>query len=196
MPHDVVLALITAVVGLVTAAVLALVNSWISARAGVDENLREKRLAVYPALWTASAAFSRWPEQTATRASLEALHDRLRIWYYDEGGLFLSTVARARYGDVQELIAALVAAPGHADGRLNHHRYADLRDTASALRTALTEDLDTRRRRSIMDQRRRHSRHKNFHAQARARIEKAKKDGRAFHLESGPELARTASHSA
>lgn len=184
VPHDLVVALVTGVVGLVTAAVLALVNSAISARAGVDENLRQQRLTVYPALWNASAAFSRWPEQTVTRASLVALHERLRAWYYSEGGLFLSTAARARYGDVQELIAKLLEGHGSADEKLSPDRYTDLMNTASALRTALTEDLDTRRRPSLRERLRRHNRHRRFTSEARERIDVAARDPQTFEARS------------
>ena len=39
MSSDVSLAVITAVLGLLTAGVLALINNWINVRAGVDEDL-------------------------------------------------------------------------------------------------------------------------------------------------------------
>ena len=48
MSPEVLRIVITGVVGLVTAFILALVNSWISARAGTDETLRAERLNVYP----------------------------------------------------------------------------------------------------------------------------------------------------
>jgi hypothetical protein len=171
MSRDLVLAIVTAVLGLLTAGILALVNSAISARAGIDENLRDKRLAVYPALWTVSGAFSRWPEQTVTREALEKLHQDLRSWYYADGGIFLSETARARYGDVQELIAELLKDGGGPHDVLEHASYTDLKLTASAMRTALTEDLNTRRRPSLWQKWQRWRRHRRFAREAKARID-------------------------
>lgn len=51
MAPDLLLTIVTALLGVLTAAILALINSWISTRAGLDENLREQRLRHYPALW-------------------------------------------------------------------------------------------------------------------------------------------------
>lgn len=156
MSSDVSLAVITAVLGLLTAGVLALINNWINVRAGVDEDLRERRLKEYPALWTATGAVSRWPRAVVNRSTLDELHRTLRSWYYAQGGLFLSEQSRARYGDVQQLIAAFLAADdGEATDVLAPIGYTDLMETASVLRVALTQDLDTRRRKSAWDNRRR-----------------------------------------
>lgn len=69
MSPEVLRIVITGVVGLVTAFILALVNSWISARAGTDETLRAERLNVYPALWRITAAISKWPRVDLTWAT-------------------------------------------------------------------------------------------------------------------------------
>ncbi|MGR6320718.1 hypothetical protein Q2K19_22210 [Micromonospora soli] len=164
----------TAVLGLLTAGILALVNSWISARAGIDETLRNQRLEFYPLLWSATAAVSVWPRTVLTRSTLNELHETLRSWYYTKGGLFLSESAQARYGDVQELIAALLTHDGDPDDPLSDGSYTDLMRTASALRTALTEDLDTRRRKSIWERRRRSRGHASAAQAARERITRAK----------------------
>ena len=168
-------ALVTAVLAVLTAAILALVNSWISARAGVDEELRAQRLKVYPTLWQDTKAVSRWPRSVLTRTALEQLHQTLRTWYYTEGGLFLSESARARYGDVQELIAALLGQGGGLPEHvLGENGYADLMVTTSALRTALAEDLDTRRRKSILNTWRRSRWHGSAAKKAQARIRRAR----------------------
>jgi hypothetical protein len=171
---EVTLALVTGLLGLLTAGILALINSWVTSRAGVDENLRSLRLGVYPALWQATSAVSRWPRSQATRASLEALHEEYRSWYYAKGGLFLSETTRARFGDVQELIAMLLSA-GSASPTdvLVEDAYTELMETTSALRTALTEDLDTRRRRSARETRRRARWHLQQARAARVRLVQA-----------------------
>ena len=174
MSTNIFLAIVTGIIGLLSAGILALINSGISARAGIDENLRPQRLKLYPKLWEASGAVSRWPQLDVTRTSLEGLHGTLRSWYYTEGGLFLSERARARYGDVQKLIAALLIHPGPPANILIRGRYTDLMETASALRTTLTEDLDTRRWKSHWEKLRRALWHAWAAHRARKRIKQAK----------------------
>jgi hypothetical protein len=173
---DVSRAIVTAVLGLLTAGILAVINNGINSRAGIDENLRTARLAHYPDLWSQSGAVSRWPRMTVHRSTLEALHRALRSWYYGEGGLFLSAQARERYGELQELIAVLVDAGEDRSARdeLSPASYSHLMETASALRTALTEDLDTRRRKSAWESRRRARWHSQAALSAKERISRAK----------------------
>jgi len=182
---QVVLAILTGLLGLLSAAALALLNSGITARAGIDENLRSERLKAYPALWESSGAVSWWPRQDVPRASLEALHQNLRSWYYSTGGLFLSEAARARYGEVQEHIEALLRHPARATDSLGPTAYDDLFHTASALRTALTQDLDTRRRKSYREERRRARWHAQAAAEAEIRIERAVADPSPFRADAG-----------
>lgn len=192
MSAQVWLAIITGLLGLLTAGFLALLNAWISARAGVDEILRSQRLALYPKLWSTTAAISRWPRVDVTRGSLDELHLALRSWYYAKGGLFLSESARARYGDVQELIDTLLTHTGDPADFLVPDEYTALMQTASALRTALTQDLDTRRRKSFLENRRRARWHRNAAQQAQVRIARAKTSAPMFvgrgHLEHGKRM--------
>jgi hypothetical protein len=180
MSTHILLAIITGVLSLITAAILALVNSWVSTRAGIDENLRAERLQVYPALWSATGAVSRWPRMNVTRGSLGELHETLRSWYYAKGGLFLSESARARYGEVQHLIEALLTAKGDPDAQLAKDAYRDLMETASALRTGITEDLDTRRRKSFREIRRRARWHASAAREANTRIQHARNSTTCF----------------
>jgi hypothetical protein len=149
MSSDLSLAIVTAVLGLLTAGVLALINNWINVRAGRDENLRVLRLQHYPDLWATTEAVSRWrPRTIVDRSGLDDLQRTLGSWYFGQGGLFMSERSAARYGDVQALIAALLAAGTNTAVTyvLIPDRYRDLMETASSLRMSLMDDLDTRRR--------------------------------------------------
>jgi hypothetical protein len=159
MSPEVTVALVTGVLALVSGGALAVVNNAITTRAGIDEKLRDRRQGVYLRLWALTGTVSRWPKQQVTTSTLEDLHSRLRAWYYTEGGLFLSENARDRYGDLQDLIAAVLTHPGDPAALLTKERYADFQDAASILRTALTEDLETRRRQTRSEERRRAARH-------------------------------------
>lgn len=158
---------------LVSAVALALVNSWITARAGIDEELRAQRLTAYPPLWEATSLLSRWPRNDVSREALEDLHREMRGWYYDTGGLFLSERSRARYGEVQELAGALLGVDAAAAATLLPTAYADLMDTASSLRTALTQDLDTRRRTTLVERARRLWWHRRAAREFQGRLRRA-----------------------
>jgi hypothetical protein len=176
---------ITSVFGLVTAAILAFINSWVGTRAGVDENLRTQRLGCYPALWSATGTIPRWPRAEVTRGSVLTLHETLRSWYYTAGGLFLSEPARARYGEVQELIEAILTHPSDPESRLDDDTYTRLMDAASILRWALTEDLNTRRRESLIEKWRRTRRHAAAARDAQTRIDYATRHTTCFSAKSG-----------
>jgi hypothetical protein len=75
-------------------------------------------------------------------------HRDLRRWYYDVGGLYMSENARRRYGSVQELVAAHCS--GEAGGVVQPEAYDDLMGACSAFRSALTEDLESRRQGSLI----------------------------------------------
>ena len=166
-------AIVTGMLALLSAGVLALLNSWISVRAGKDENLRSQRLEFYPTLWSATEVLSRWHRIDVTRDTLEELQQTLRSWYYTKGGLFLSESTAARYDDVQELIASLLAHNGDPADVLVQDRYTDLMATTSALRTALTLDLNTWRRTSLRENLRRSRWHARTAKQATKRITQA-----------------------
>lgn len=180
MSTQLVLAVVGSALTVLGAAALALLNSAIGRRSGIDDVLRTRRLEVYPRLWALSGTFSRWPRQTVTRETVAEVHERLRGWYYTEGGLFLTERARDRYGDLQELVAAVLSRPAAPSDVLAPGRYTDLMATASALRTAMTDDLDTRRRRTRRQEREREQRHREQEAAAKERLAAAVADRAAF----------------
>jgi hypothetical protein len=143
--------LVGAGIGLAVGVSGAMAKSWVALRAKTAEELRAERLEAtrYPAVWKLTSALSVWPRQEPTYGELAELHRSLRQWYYDGGGIYLSERSRARYGDVQELIAAHVAVGGDPRAPLAPRVYDGLMKTCSALRTALAEDLETRRQRSF-----------------------------------------------
>jgi hypothetical protein len=117
---------------------------------------------------------------TNTYADVEEFHRWFRSWYYEAGGLHLSENSRARYGEVQELIAAHLAAPGgqampaQARTPIADAVYDGLLEACSALRTALTEDLESRRQRSVLYSVRLAARHWKQKHKADKRLAEAK----------------------
>lgn len=151
---------LSGIAGLAVASSIALVKGAIASRSKENEELRSWRLKSYPAVWRLTSAVPRWPHSDPAYRDLWSLHYRLREWYYDVGGLYLSENARARYGDMQELLDVYLAPRSRDDATpvpqpasrtaWEHSPYKALMESFSAFRTALTEDLATRRSRSIL----------------------------------------------
>jgi hypothetical protein len=143
------IALVTAGAGLLSGLVGAGANTWLANRSKVSEELREQRLKVYPDVWARTRRFSRWPRNAATYSDLGDFEHELRTWYYGVGGLYMSHNAQRRYGDVQELVANH-AARRQDDRAIPVAAYEDIMDACSAFRSALTEDLESRRQGSAV----------------------------------------------
>jgi hypothetical protein len=160
MDASITTAVIAGIAAIVGGASVALVQGFIASRGKENEELRNWRLKVYPAVWRLTSTVPRWPQADPTYHDLWDVHLALRKWYYESGGLYLSENARARYGEMQELLDAYLDGRDRADETPVPHRafgaakadspYKALMDTGSAFRTALTEDLSTRRTRSVL----------------------------------------------
>jgi hypothetical protein len=164
--------LITSASGLVSGVVGAGVNTWLANRSKVTEELRDQRLKAYPDVWERTGRFARWPRNSVTYAALDEFHRELRTWYFHVGGLYMSENARGRYGRMQELVAAHCAVEeSHAS--LPPDAYADIMETCSEFRTALTEDLESRRQGSLVYSLQKAREHRRMDASARSRLRRA-----------------------
>jgi hypothetical protein len=163
-----------AAIGIVSAWIGAVINGSLATRAKVNEELRNARLKFYPPLWQLTSQFSRWPRTPTTYGNLVTIHCDFRNWYYAAGGLYLSENARDRYGDVQELVEAHLAprSPEHNDEEVPDLIYDDLMETCSSLRRALTEDLESRRQRSVWWTARKALLHRKQAREAQRRVKK------------------------
>ena len=146
--------LVVAVVALASGLISAMVSNWLAGRAQVSEAMREARLRVYPSVWLLTDLFSKYPWTKATVGQTKQLHIELRSWYFEVGGLYLSEHSRARYGDVQELLEAYTdktdQTKADAEDFPDDGPYRFMQDACSTFRTALTEDLESRRQRSLV----------------------------------------------
>jgi hypothetical protein len=166
-------ALVSAGIAVASGFISAALNSWLQGRAEVSSELREARTKLYPVVWKHTNVVSQWPWTAATFADLERLQLTLRDWYYGGGGLYLSESSRARYGEVQELIAAHVRGAETASAQLPDPVYEAIEKTCSSFRTALTEDLESRRQSSLWTAARRAWLHDRQKRKARRRIKAA-----------------------
>lgn len=168
---------VAGLVGAAATALLAVVNSFLASRVRVAEEVRKGRLDSYPHLWRLTSLVSVWPRSDPALADLEMLHRALRRWYYEAGGLYLSENARRRYTEVQRLLAHVAAnfdaLHKTSNDRLSGNTYQDLQEACSALRGALTEDLETRVQRSVLRSMGLVRRHWKQQVEAKKRIARA-----------------------
>jgi hypothetical protein len=164
---------VVAAVGAALGAVTAYVQQALSARAKAGEELRERRLAAYPVIWRESAPISLYPSAVLTWADLTEVHLAFRRWYYTTGGILLSERSRDRYGDVQNLLGAYLASVDDERDVVDAPAQEAISQTGSAFRTALTEDLATRRQRSPVWALKSRLWHRKQKRKARKRVDKA-----------------------
>jgi hypothetical protein len=141
---------LSAASGLAVGAVLATVKYALAQRARLDEDLWSRRLDTYREVWALTSQFSRWPRQKPTSGDVVQLHEQFRRWYYGDGGILMSSRARKRYTHVQEGLAALSRLSSDTEKQVDGADYDDMVEILSGFRTALTEDLESRRKRSIV----------------------------------------------
>ncbi len=140
--------LIGAAIGFAAGAGGATVKYALAQRARIHDDLWGRRLEVYREVWTLTSQFSRWPRQHPGLEDVRELHEQLRRWYYRDGGILLSTRARERYEYVQKALEAISLGDEH--GAVRDTDYGDVMTIMSRFRSALTDDLESRRKRSIV----------------------------------------------
>jgi len=123
-------------------------TSALGSRADLELDLRQKRDALYRSLWPKTQVLSLTPiNKELTYADVSQLSITLKDWYFTEcGGLYLSVRAQRAYREAQEALteAAGKDAGEHVWREPRGDDYERLRLALSSLRTALTEDLQSR----------------------------------------------------
>jgi hypothetical protein len=139
--------IITFITSIVVAYATAKYQTEIAAQSKFDESLRETRYEVYKALWKKTGLLPLWPR--AEDVTYRALHDRsgeMRDWYFSVGGIYLSRASQKVYRDAQTKVHEVLAKhKDDYDGILAKDEYDAVQEKYSALRTALTKDVSSRR---------------------------------------------------
>jgi hypothetical protein len=117
----------------------------------IDADLRKRRIDAYAPLWKATGVLPQWPR--AAGVSYEQLQDlskQLRSWYYEVGGIYLSRSShQGAYSPLQDALKQL-GKTGNS-GVLSDADYDAVRKLCSRLRTALANDIESRREGPIVD---------------------------------------------
>ena len=150
MEKEVVAALLGALGGLASGAAAAWVTMkskridqvveglklWVSA---YETKMLEQRLTDYPKLWRLTEATSRRRIGALTSPSALGLAEQLTDWYYREGGMVMSEDARDKFFAARNSLEPL------NPERDPNQWHAKVVDAFSGLRTALCEDMNSRR---------------------------------------------------
>ncbi|MGO4186814.1 hypothetical protein [Pseudarthrobacter sp. TAF60_1] len=147
---------IAATVGLVAGIIGAFVKDYFSLRVKSDESLRQQRLKSYQDLWSLTRVTPNNPKDPSiTYAMLGHAAEQLLDWYYTKGGLVLSRRSQEAYQNFQKTLGKIASegATSHlhssvlnSDLKFKTTHYQSVHAAASTLRTALTDDLQSRNR--------------------------------------------------
>ena len=137
---------VSSVVGGVVAFVGALAKNALDIRSKVDEQLRDLRRPAYENLWRETALLPKWPRAQLTHGQLAKFSEDLRSWYFETGGMWMSRQTQQRYASLQTVLQTVTT--DKPSEPVKDADYDSVREACSRLRTDMTDDLVSRRRRS------------------------------------------------
>jgi hypothetical protein len=116
----------------------------------INRAVRGDRIEVYRRLWTISEPLAFYAkERDITYADAQRVGFALRRWYYREGGMFLSQNSREQYFGLQKALQTVYKSERAQLAMwkpLESGEFLSVQRRSSNLRTALAEDLGTRRK--------------------------------------------------
>ena len=113
-----------------------------------DKNLQESRLEAYKELWAMLEPLARYGREPVTRAVLRSISDKTRTWYFQRGGIYLTARSRKPYFKWKALMEPFLDDSNVAskpDAPVPLEQLELVLDAGSSLRTALSDDIGTKR---------------------------------------------------
>jgi hypothetical protein len=115
-----------------------------------DKELRQERLKAYQDLWKRLEPLAPYsPKKPLTHELVKSTSEDLRDWYFEFGGIYLSQECRGPYFALKESMQKIIDSPNlmkEKSKTLASENADILRKQGSILRTALSDDIGTRRR--------------------------------------------------
>ncbi|MEP7290697.1 MAG: hypothetical protein ABI835_02890 [Chloroflexota bacterium] len=112
----------------------------------IDESTAKDRLEAYKGLWKKMKLLSQYPPTPdVTYGSLKLLNEDFRDWYFNLGGVYLTTASKHRYLKAQETLYEVWK--DHRENlteMIQTPEYDQAREKLSDLRDQLAEDLRSR----------------------------------------------------
>ena len=96
----------TSLVTLAVGGVLGgVIKSLLAYRSQVFSDLWDKRFNSYKELWAILGQIPRWPRaEDVSYLRLLSMSEKMKNWYFDNGGILMSEKTGKKYGNVQEEI--------------------------------------------------------------------------------------------
>lgn len=114
-----------------------------------DKKLQESRLETYKELWAMLEPLARYGrDESVTYAVIRSISDKTRSWYFQRGGIFLTERSRKPYFKWKEVMQPVLDARDTAnqpDLAIDRKQLELILAAGSALRTALSDDIGTKR---------------------------------------------------
>lgn len=114
-----------------------------------DKKLQESRLDTYKELWAKLEPLARYGRDTSvTYAVIRSISDQTRSWYFQKGGIYLTERSRKPYFKWKEAMQPVLDAHDsakHPDVAIDLKQLKLILAAGSALRTALSDDIGTKR---------------------------------------------------
>lgn len=115
-----------------------------------DRDLRKSRLEAYRDLWAKLEPLARYtPERPITYRIVEESSHRMREWYFNVGGIYLSRESRRPYFKLKDAMQRIIDDDDLRESpeeRLQSHVLRPLEEHGRALRGSLSDDIGTRNR--------------------------------------------------
>jgi hypothetical protein len=113
-----------------------------------DKVLQESRLHHYKELWALLEPTAKYGRAPVTHDVIRTLTNKSRDWYFEKGGIYLTVETRKPYFEWKRLLEELYADEAlaqHPQTAIPEERLAPMLKAASELRTALSDDIGTKR---------------------------------------------------
>lgn len=148
MSNEILAALIGAFAGIAGTYLTAILKYRKDLEAEYDESLRDQRIKEYLKLWKLTGLLAKYGQfAPVCYKDLQTLTLDLRVWYFENGGMFLSDASRDRYFALQEALKTVLADQHNMlEQAVDPDTYERLRSAGSLLRTSMAADVGTRRK--------------------------------------------------
>ncbi len=124
------------------------VTTYFDYRKQIIHEVWQKRFDQYKKLWAISGNLPNWPRDTSvTYNKLFNISVGLKNWYFNDGGILLSSKSRELYGKLQTVL--IEKADKDSKDPISEEDYNLVKNAFSILRTQMTKDLSSRHHRLI-----------------------------------------------
>lgn len=111
-----------------------------------DKELQDSRLKEYKLLWAKLEPIAKYGRHgPLTTTQVQVVSTDTRVWYFQSGGIYLTERSRGPYFAMKKAIDLVIAPPPNATPAELQAALLSVIDTGSALRTALSDDIGTKR---------------------------------------------------